>query len=406
MVDFRAFVGWRPPVEETPNVADVPYDVVSTTEARTRVEDRPHSILRVTRPDIDLPDGSSLYGEAAYAQAQSAFSNLIERGMLNEDSKAGYYVYAQQMGDHRQVGIVGLASADDYWNDRIKKHEFTRPQKEDDRLRHIEAVGAHLGPIFLAYRAHNQIELTVESIVAQPAEVDFVADDGVLHQLWPIYEEAIVDKIAKWFGEVPALYIADGHHRAAAASRIGRGAAPNDPRGLFLAVAFPDSQLKILPYNRVVLDLNGLQPEQIIEAISVHFEVSEISGPEWPSQPREFTMCLLGQWYSLRTLDPIEPAIDPVGALDVSLLQTRILDPIFGIKDPRTDNRIEFVGGIRGLDFLASRASQSNGVAFALFATSLDELMSIADSGEVMPPKSTWFEPKLRTGVVISRYRP
>ncbi len=405
MVDFIAFKGWRPSAEKAAEVADVPYDVVNTAEAKARVAGRASSILRVTRPDVDLPDGASLYGEQAYREAQRSFNKLVSAGILTQDQNPGYYIYAQQMGNHRQVGIMGLASAEDYWEDRIKKHEFTRPQKEDDRMRHIEAVGAHLGPIFLTYRSHQGIESLLHELVSDEPDVDFEADDGVIHQLWPVFGEESVQKLRVLFREVPALYIADGHHRAAAASRIGRGAQPGDPRGLFLAVVFPDTQLKILPYNRVVTDLNGLKPAELLDALESQFRVTKVADAQWPKSPRAFTMFLNGCWYLLETLADVNAELDPVAGLDVSILQNQILAPLLGISDPRTDQRIEFVGGIRGLDFLTRKASESEGVAFALYATSLAELMAIADSGEVMPPKSTWFEPKLRTGMVVSRFK-
>lgn len=403
MVDFVAFRGWRPTTDKAAEVAAVPYDVVDTEEARREVAGKPDSLLRVTRPDVDLPDGASLYDEAAYAGARKAFDRLLADGVIRQDEAPGFYVYAQSIDGHRQVGLVGLASAEDYRAGRIKKHEFTRPTKEDDRKRHIEAVRAHLGPVFLAYRASAAIEGLVDDAMARPPEVDFEAGDGVRHQVWPVFDGKTVAGLEEAFRAVPALYIADGHHRAAAAARVGEGAAIGEARGRFLAVAFPDDGLRILPYNRVVRDLNGHAPESIIVGLAPYFEVTKMGAAAAPEKPGVVTVWMRGQWYRLAIRDEARPA-DPVGRLDVSVLQDRVLGPVFGIADPRTDERIDFVGGIRGIDALVARAKQTDGAAFALYATSLADLMAIADAGEVMPPKSTWFEPKLRSGLVISRY--
>ncbi|MBU0553095.1 DUF1015 family protein [Myxococcota bacterium] len=403
MVDFRALRALRPKNEEAAQIAAVPYDVVDTAEARALVASAPHSILRVTRPDVDLPDGASLYAPAAYAQAKATFEAMIAEGALVQDPSPAFFAYAQTMDNRRQVGLMGLASAADYWADKIKKHEFTRPQKEDDRMRHIEALGAHLGPVFLAYRAQPQISALIDAVIAPPAEVDFIAPDGVRHEVWPIREAAQIEALEGAFAQLDALYIADGHHRAAAASRIGRDH-PNTPRGQFLAVAFPDDQLKILPYNRVVLDLNGHTPEGLKAALAAIFEITPLTEATAPTARQRFSMYLDGAWSALALKPEAAPdPTDPVASLDVSVLQSRVLGPLLGIDDPRRSERIDFVGGIRGLAELARRAA-AGGVAFALYPTSLAELMAIADSGEVMPPKSTWFEPKLRTGLAISRF--
>ncbi|MBV70194.1 MAG: hypothetical protein CMH52_02510 [Myxococcales bacterium] len=405
MVDFIAFKAWRPRTELAQEVAAVPYDVVDTDEARALVKDAPNSLLRVTRPDVDLPDGASLYGESSYQGACAAFERLVSQGVLVEDEQPNYYAYAQHMGDHVQTGLVGLVTADDYWADRIKKHEFTRPTKEDDRMRHIDAVRAHLGPVFLAYRAQDEIDQVIAQVTHTAPDVDFVAADGIRHQVWPISDPKNVTLIEGSFAKLDALYIADGHHRAAAASRIGKGLDKSHAQARFLSVAFPDSELKILPYNRVVLHRGGHSVDSLLAKLECHFEISKLERADAPSSRQQFSMFLAGQWYRLDLRDESKPdPTDPVERLDVSVLQNLVLDPLLGIEDPRTDNGIIFVGGIRGLDELEKKASSNNGVAFSLFPTSLAELMDIADAGQVMPPKSTWFEPKLRSGLMISRY--
>ena len=404
MVDFLPFNGLRPAPAQAADVADVPYDVVDTAEAIALVAGRPHSILRVTRPDVSLPTGASLYSEAAYGEALRAFTALVEAGTLQEDATPSYYVYAQTMGDHRQVGLVGLASAADYRADRVKKHEHTRPKKEDDRMRHIEAVRAHIGPVLMAHRANAGVDGHIARLSAAQAPVDFVAPDGIRHELWPVSDAADVAAIQAGFEGVDALYIADGHHRSAAAARVGVGAGADEPRGRFLVVTFPHDQLRILPYNRVVADRCGRSAHELVIALSDAFEVTQLTGAAEPDERYSFTMFAEGHWYRLRLKRLAFPdPDDPVARLDVSVLQDVVLAPHLDIGDPRTDERIGFVGGIRGTSELERRAG-SDGVAFAMFPTSLEDLMSIADAGEVMPPKSTWFEPKLRTGMVISRY--
>jgi uncharacterized protein (DUF1015 family) len=406
MVDFRAFQALRPPTARAAEVACVPYDVVNTQEARALAAQRPGSLLHVTRPDIDLPDGADMYAPAVYAQAKAAFDALIEDGALVRDDRPGFFVYAQTMGDHRQVGIVGVASATDYAEGRIKKHEFTRPDKEDDRTRHVEAVGAHLGPVFVAFKAVERIDALIAQVTSGSAEVDFIAEDGIRHTVWPVFDAALIEGIEQAFAtEVPALYIADGHHRTAAAARVGQGAAPGDPRGRFLTVAFPDTALKILPYNRVVHDLNGRTPTQLLDALEVDWDLEPLPDARAPGEPLQVSMYLDEQWYQLTLKADKRPdPTDPVARLDVSVVQDRVLGPLLNIADPRTAKNISFVGGIRGLGALQDAVDANGGVAFALYPTSLQDLMDIADAGEVMPPKSTWFEPKLRSGLVISTF--
>jgi len=404
VVDFFPFHGLRPAPGRAADVADVPYDVVDTAEAKALVAGRPDSILRVTRPDVSLSAGTSLYSEAAYAEAQRAFAGLVEGGALVRDEAPGFYVYAQTMGDHRQVGLVGLASAADYRAGRIKKHEHTRPKKEDDRMRHIEAVGAHIGPVLMAHRTQAAIEACVARISGGEPAVDFTAPDGIQHTLWPVFDADDVAAVQGAFESVSALYIADGHHRSAAAARVGEGAGADEARGRFLVVTFPHDQLRILPYNRVVRDRCGRTPQELVIALSDAFEITQLTGPAEPDERYTYTCFVGGEWYRLRLKREAAPdPSDPVARLDVSVLQDVALGPILEVGDPRTDERIGFVGGIRGTAELEGRAGEE-GVAFALYPTSLEDLMSIADAGEVMPPKSTWFEPKLRTGLVISRY--
>ena len=406
MDDFSAFKGWRPPVSLASEVASVPYDVLSTQEARAIIETNSKSMMRVIRPDGEMPEGSSLYSDLAYNQALSSFNDLISRGLLVQDESPHFYVYAQKMGEHRQVGLMGLGSTADYEQDRIKKHEYTRPAKEEDRVRHIDTVGAHLGPVFLSYRGLSKIDELVNDVISSNPHVDFTADDGVQHTLWAVSDPDLVSDINETFKSVDAFYIADGHHRAAAAARLGKGQENSDARSSFLVVAFPDHALKILSYNRVVHHLGGHTTSEIMDKLGLLFNIEALAGPKDPVSPKSFSMYLDGQWYALSFKSEVNTfSDDPVLGLDVSLLQNYVLAPVFGIDDPRTDTGIEFVGGIRGLETLSERADGHQGVAFAMFPTSMDELLSVADSGSVMPPKSTWFEPKLRTGMVVNRFR-
>ncbi len=411
MAHFAPFRAWRPPVALAPRVSAVPYDVVDRAEARALAAGNPLSLLHITRPDIDLADDADPHAPEAYAQGRRAFDGLLAQGGLVEDAAPGYYVYAQTRNAgtasaHTQTGVVGLVSAADYRAGVIKRHEHTRKAKEDDRKHHVESVGAHLGPVFLAMRTEPRIKAWIAAHRQGPAEVDFVAHDGTRHEVWPVYAPADLETLRGLFAAQPALYIADGHHRAAAAARVGEGAGPEEPQGRFLAVAFPHDELRILPYHRVVVDTHGHGAAGLRAALSALFEIEPVAG--WaeaePKRAQTFGLWLEGRWHRL-TLRPAhapDPA-DPIARLDVSGLQDRGLGPLLGIADPRTSERIDFVGGIRGLPELERRAG-STGVAFAMYPTSLDDLMAIADAGGVMPPKSTWFEPKLRSGLVVNRF--
>ena len=407
MTLIKPLRGLRPIPEKAADVAAPPYDVLNTAEARVRAEGRPHSFLHISKPEIDLPQDTDPYAPEVYEKGAENLQKLIDAGILIRDDKPCYYVYRLTMGDHVQTGIVFAGSVADYDTNRIRKHEFTRPQKEDDRVRQITAMNAETGPVLLAYRASDAVSRIVAEVAAGTPLYDLVADDGVGHTLWLMDDDAQIAELTALFDAMDALYIADGHHRSASASRVaaakngagnGNGEASWDH---FLCVAFPHDETRILDYNRVVKDLNGHTPEQLLEAISARFAVTESEGPAKPARAAEFGMYLDGRWYRLE-IDPDRiPTDDPVARLDVSLLQDNLINPLLGVENPRTDDRIDFVGGIRGLAELEKRVNSGEmQVAFALFPTSMEALMSVADANEVMPPKSTWFEPKLADGLV------
>ncbi len=407
MSEIKPFCGIRPLPEQANAIAAPPYDVVDYDEARAYVAERPHSFMRVEKSEIDLDRSLETLDPRIFENGAKNLQALLDQGLMIKDPAPCLYLYQQKMGDHVQVGLVVGASVEEYDKDLIKKHEHTRRDKEDERTNHVDQVGANTGPVFLTYRARPEIDSMVETIRGRAPEVDFVSEDGIGHTLWVVSEAQEVEQLQRLFAAVPYLYVADGHHRSAAASRVAKRRKGKNPGHTgqelynhFLVVIFPHDQMKIMEYNRVVLDLNGLNPAQLKERIAASFELVETDQAS-PDRPNCFGMVLEGKWHRLTAKAGSFPADDPVNSLDVAILQNNLLGPILGIADPRTDTRINFVGGIRGTVELERRAEKCGGVAFALYPTSIQQLMAIADAGKVMPPKSTWFEPKLRSGMVV-----
>lgn len=396
-------------MELAAQVASLPYDVMNTTEAREMAKGNPNSFLHVSRSEIDFDAGIDEHSQEVYNKAKQNFYQMISGGVLFQEEKPLLYIYAQVMNRRRQIGLVASSSVEDYFSDVIKKHEFTRPEKEEDRIRHMETLQAHVGPIFLTYPKNKTVDTIVNEIVSQQKTVyDFTASDGVQHTVWIIGDENKIAELVSAFGkEIPFTYIADGHHRTASAAKVGKKMREQNPNhsgneeyNFFLSVLFPDDQLAIMDYNRLVKDLNGWSEEEFLEKVRSRFKIqdSELDTVK-PTSLHEFGMYLKGTWYKLEA-KPEFIKQDALGILDITILQDNILEPLLGIKDPRTDKRIDFVGGIRGLKELQRRVDSGEmKIAFALFPVSLKQLMDIADSGNVMPPKSTWFEPKLRDGL-------
>ncbi|CCQ73487.1 DUF1015 domain-containing protein [Magnetospira sp. QH-2] len=406
---MRPFTGLRPRPENAVDVAAPPYDVVSLKEAAQLAKGKPYSFLHISRPEIGLPEGTDPYAAVVYAAGAENLKKLVEQGILVRDETPAYYAYRLTMGDHQQTGIVGAASVAAYDVNRVRKHELTRPAKEDDRVRQIDAVNAQTGPVLLAHRPDDQLTAVLDQATAGPAAYEVTDGAGVVHALWVIDEAAITARITELFEAMPAIYIADGHHRSAAASRVAaaRRRKLDQPHGdelheSFLAVSFPSDQMHILDYNRIVRDLNGMSAQEFLVRLADSFTVTVSASPFKPSKKGQFGMYLEGQWYGLTPTAPLPD--DPKAGLDVSVLTDRLLDPILGIKDLRRDARIDFVGGIRGLEGLQERVDHTDwetwAVAFALYPTAMEELMAVAEADEVMPPKSTWFEPKLADGLV------
>lgn len=405
---LRPFKGYRPTPELCPQVAALPYDVMSSAEAREMVKDAPYSFLHVDRAETDLDPSVDIYSPEVYQKAADNLKKMIADGIYIQDEKPCMYIYRLTMNGRSQTGLVACASIDEYINNKIKKHELTREDKEQDRIRHVDACNANTGPIFLTYRGQAEIDGLIAEETAKAPVYDFVSEDGVGHTVWVISDDAKIQALEAAFAKVDSLYIADGHHRNASAVKVGlkrRGEGAYDPEAEFnyyLAVAFPGESLYIMDYNRVVKDLNGLGENEFLAKISDKFDVKPAEGSGKPEKALTFGMYLGGKWYTLTAKDGSFNAQDPVESLDVSILQNNLLAPVLGIGDPRTDSRIAFVGGIRGLEELVNLVDSGKmQVAFAMYPTSVEQLMEIADAGKIMPPKSTWFEPKLRSGIFI-----
>lgn len=402
---IKPFRGLRPAPNRAGEVAAPPYDVLSTAEARIRAAGKPWSFLHISKPEIDLPPQTDPYAPEVYAKAAANLKTMLDEGILRRDDSACYYAYRLTMGQHVQTGLVAAASVADYDTNRIRKHEFTRPDKEDDRVRQIEALNAQTGPVLLAYPDSRPADALIAKASSGQPDADVTADDGIRHTIWVIRDTGLINDISRVFDVMPALYIADGHHRSAAASRVAaarrKAGVPASAAEHFLAVIFPHHQMKIMDYNRVVKDLNGLSEAEFLRRIGERFSVAPSAAAVHPARPNEFGVYLPGRWFKL-TINPERiPHADPVARLDVSLLSDNLLGPVLGIADLRRDKRIDFVGGIRGLKELEQRVDSGEmAVAFALHPTGMNDLMAVADAGEVMPPKSTWFEPKLADGLV------
>lgn len=408
MAVFRGFKAYRPEESKQSLIPALPYDVMSSDEAREEVKGNPYSFLHVDKAEIDLPEGIDLYDEKVYEKAKENLLLLENSGALVQDNTPCFYIYRQVMNGRSQTGIAGCASIDDYKNNIIKKHEHTLAKKEQDRIRHVDTCDANTGPIFLTYRKSDDVNSIVSSWISSHfPDYNFVSK-GVEQTVWVVDDSETVDKISSAFEKVQSMYIADGHHRCASAVKVGEKRREENPDysgneefNYFLAVAFPDDVLKIMDYNRVVRDLNGLTADEFLRAVSENFEIEKSNGRYRPERKHTFGMYIDNQWYSLSAKEKIIDESDPVERLDVSILQNSLLNPILGIENPKTDDRIDFIGGIRGLNELEKRANSDMTVAFAMYPTTVDDLMSIADAGMIMPPKSTWFEPKLLSGLFI-----
>lgn len=408
MAIIKPFEAVRPKPEHAIEVSSLPYDVMNTAEARKMAEGNPKSFLHVSRAEIDFAEGVDEHSQPVYDKARDNYYKMLEDGILFQDAYPFYYVYSQIMDGRRQIGLVACSNIEDYFNDVIKKHELTRQEKEEDRIHHMETLQAHVGPIFLTYPKHTGVDEIVDSVMQSSAPVyDILTADGIKHTVWLIKDGDKIARLTEIFDkEIPYTYIADGHHRTASAAKVGLKLKQQNPNhtgteeyNFFLSVLFPDDQLAIMDYNRVVKDLNGHSDEAFLAEVAKKFDVQPTAAEVKPIQLHQFAMYLSGKWYTLVA----KPAIiknDPIGVLDVTILDENILNPLLGIKDVRTDKRIDFVGGIRGLKELQRRVDSGEmKVAFALYPVSLKQLMDIADSGKIMPPKSTWFEPKLRDGL-------
>ncbi|HEY3932665.1 MAG TPA: DUF1015 family protein [Verrucomicrobiae bacterium] len=397
MATLKPFAALRPKTELAAQICELPYDVMSSDEAREIAKDNPLSFLHVSKPEIDLPRGTDLYSPEVYAKGRENFQKLISQGALKQDSQPNFYLYRQIMGGHSQVGLVAATSCEEYLRGIIKKHELTRPDKEDDRVRHIETLNSQTGPVFLTYKSVRALDEFVTKRISEKPDIDFTAKDAVRHSSWNISDAEEIKFIETQFAQIKSLYIADGHHRSAAAARVFQSRKGAGESGKFLAVIFPHNQMQILPYNRVLKDLNGWTPEQLLEILQTVFAFNPGSGAATPTRKHELGFYLRGKWHTLAFRKKFTEAENPIDRLDVTLLQKHVLESVFGIGDPRTSKKINFVGGIRGTAELEKLVDSGEyACAFLMFPTSIEDLMAIADADEIMPPKSTWFEPKLR----------
>lgn len=408
MAVFKSFKAFRPSVENQSLIPALPYDVMNSKEAREMVKGNPLSFLHVDKAEVDLDENVDLYSQQVYDKAKENLLNLEKTGALIQDEKPCFYIYKQIMDGREQIGLVGCASIDDYENNVIKKHEFTLAKKEQDRVNHVDTCDANTGPIFLTYKNKENISNAVSTWIDSHKPVyDFVADN-VSQTVWVVDDDSVISVLQQGFADIDSLYIADGHHRCASAVRVGKMRRDSNPNytgneefNFFLAVAFPDEDLAIMDYNRVVRDLNGMTTDEFFAAIGEKFYIEPLASCQKPSKKHTVTMFIENKWYLLTAKEGTFDENDPVERLDVSILQNNLLDPVLGIKDPKNDSRIDFIGGIRGIGELERRVNSDMKVAFAMFPTSIDDLMSIADAGKVMPPKSTWFEPKLLSGIFV-----
>lgn len=408
MAVFRSFRAYRPAKENQSLIPALPYDVMSSAEAREMVKGNSLSFLHIDRAEIDLPLGTDIYSDAVYQKAKENLASLESTGALLQDEAPCLYIYKQVMNGRAQVGLVGCASIDDYISNVIKKHEKTLAKKEADRINHVNTTNANTGPIFLTYRKNTAINMTISLWMNENEPVYNFEADGVQQTVWVIDNTAVIQRLTSLFEAVPSLYIADGHHRCASAVKVGQLRREENPNytgdeefNYFLAVAFPDEELEIMDYNRVVKDLNGMSSDEFLSRVFEKFEIKKEDSPYHPIEKHTFGMYLDKEWYSLKAKKSILKENDPVARLDVSVLQENLLDPILGIKDPKNDDRIDFIGGIRGLTELERRAKSDMRLAFSMYPTTTEDLMAIADAGQIMPPKSTWFEPKLLSGIFI-----
>lgn len=412
MAKVKPFKGVRPPRELVEEVASRPYDVLNSEEARIEAEGNEKSLYHIIKPEIDFESGFDEHDPAVYDKAVENFKKFQENGWLVQDEEDKYYIYAQTMDGRTQYGFVVAAWVSDYMEGRIKKHELTRRDKEEDRMKHVRCNNANIEPVFFAFPDNKRLEEIIREVTANDPEYDFVAPDGFGHTLWVIHDPELIEEITAEFEKIPALYIADGHHRSAAAALVGNEKALNNPDhkgdeeyNYFMAVAFPSSHLKIIDYNRVVRDLNGLSPEEFLNKVSENFEVKDMGEEIYhPDALHNFSLYMGGKWYSLTAKPGTYDDSDPIGVLDVTVSSDLILRDILGITDLRSDKRIDFVGGIRGLEELKRRVDSGEmAMALALYPVTMDQLIQIADTGNIMPPKTTWFEPKLRSGLVIHK---